>query len=139
VSKVYISRSIERGLRMGDILVFYRTASGGAAYYTSVATTLGVVQDVILRIASLDEFIRLCRKRSVFTDEDLAKHWNYSANRPFIMNFLYVHSFPRRPNRKALLEAGIMGDAPRGFSQMTDDAFNRLLDLADADKSLIVG
>jgi hypothetical protein len=138
LSKVYVSRSLERGLRMGDIIVFYRTASGGSAYYTSVATTLGVVQDVILNIKSLDDFVRLCRKRSVFTDAELAAHWNYSSNRPFIVNFLYLHSFPKKPNRKALMDAGIMGDAPRGFSQMTDTAFNDLMELAGADKNLIV-
>jgi hypothetical protein len=47
LSKVYISRSIERGLKPGDLVIFYRTADRRAAYYTSVATSLGVVQEVI--------------------------------------------------------------------------------------------
>jgi hypothetical protein len=138
LSKVYISRSIERGLRPGDVVVFYRTASGGAAYYTSVATTLGVVQEVFLEIGSLDEFILLCRKRSVFDDAELAKHWNYRSARPFVVNFLYVHSFPKRPNRKALMEAGVMQDAPRGFEELSNDQFTKILELANADTSLIV-
>ena len=34
-------------LKPGDIIVFYRTADGGPAWYTSVATTIGVVQEVM--------------------------------------------------------------------------------------------
>jgi predicted nucleic acid-binding protein len=58
ISKVYVSRSYERGLRSGDTIVFYRTSSGkGPAHYTSVATTLGVVQDVVTNIQSKTAFI----------------------------------------------------------------------------------
>ena len=76
ISKVYISRSIERNLSAGDVVVFYRTQYNGPAYYTSVTTTIGVVQNVITDIRSMEEFIQLCRKRSVFTDDELALHWN---------------------------------------------------------------
>ena len=103
ISKVYVSRSYERGLRSGDVIVFYRTGSGTApAHYTSVATTLGVVQDVITNIPSKTAFVSACRKRSVFSDEELGKHWDFTpSNRPFVVNFLYVHSFPKRPNPDA--------------------------------------
>lgn len=138
ISKVYVSRSIERGLRPGDMIVFYRTASGGSAYHTSVATTLGVVQEVIDNIKSEEDFIRLCRKRSVYTDAELSKHWNYSKSRPFVVNFLFVYSFPKRPNRKAMMDAGIMGDAPRGFVELSDDQFSTLLSLANADTRIVV-
>lgn len=139
ISKVYISRSVNRDLRSGDIIVFYRTASGGSAYYTSVATTLGVVESIHTKIGSLEEFQRLCRKRSVFTDAELAKHWNYNPrNRPFVVNFLYVYTFPKRMNRKALMEAGIMNDAPRGFEQLSDEQFDRLCKGSNADLSYLV-
>ncbi|HEY0735700.1 MAG TPA: PIN domain-containing protein, partial [Herpetosiphonaceae bacterium] len=101
ISKVYISRSIERSLKTGDIIVFYRTQSGGSAYYTSVTTTIGIVQNIVKNIANLEQFIRLCRKRSVFSDEELAEWWNRNPKyRPFIVNFLYVYSFPKRLNRR---------------------------------------
>jgi hypothetical protein len=139
ISKVYISRSIERNMRPGDIVVFYRTKSGGSAYYTSVATTIGIIQSVKLGIASLEHFLQLCRKRSVFTDKELAAHWNYNPrNRPFIVNFLYVYSLPKRPNLKTLLESNIINEAPRGFEQITDDAFQSLLEVSNANQSFIV-
>jgi predicted nucleic acid-binding protein len=140
ISKVYVSRSHERGLRSGDIIVFYRTGSGTApAHYTSVATTLGVVQDIVTNIPSKAAFIDACRKRSVFSDQELGKHWDYNPhNRPFIVNFLYVHSFPIRPNLKQLKDAHVIGSAPRGFEILTAAAFNKLLEMTNADKRLIV-
>jgi len=140
ISKVYISRSIERGLKRGDIIVFYRTKSDAApAYYTAVITTMGIVMDVITDLHSKDAFIAACRKRSVFSDEALAKQWDYKPHmRPFVVNFLYVHTFSRKPNRKQLMEAKIINDAPRGFERLTDSAFQQLLEVANADKRLVV-
>lgn len=140
ISKVYISRSIERRLNPGDVVVFYRTGSGTApAHYTSVATTIGIVQHVTNPIQSLDEFIAVCRKRSVFTDEELATYWNFNPRyRPFVVGFLYVESFATRPNLAELKAAGIITTAPRGFEPLSDAAFNKLLEIAGADQSLIV-
>ena len=137
--KVYISRSIRSDMVSGDIIVFYRTASGGAAYYTSVVTTLGVVENVIKDIRSEADFIALCRKRSVFSDDKLREHWNYRPqNRPFVVNFLFTHSFPRRPNLKSLKENDIIQEAPRGFDEISDEAFRRLIEISNANKSLII-
>lgn len=142
ISKVYISRSIERGLKAGDIMVFYRTASGGPAYFTSVATTIGVVQSVITNIQTEERFVELCRKRSVFSDDELRKHWNYNKNnRPFVVNFLYVYSLPKRMNLKALIDAGVIQSteaAPRGFEQINDDQFSSILEGSNADERLII-
>ncbi len=140
ISKVYISRSIERRLSAGDIVVFYRTkAPGGSGWYTSVATSVAVVQEVVDRIPSRDAFLAACRKRSVFSDEDLVKHWDYSpANRPFIVNFLFVYSLPHRPNLKALTEAGVLASAPRGFEPLSDQSFAKLMELANADTRFVV-
>ncbi|MBA3657293.1 MAG: hypothetical protein H0W69_08065 [Gemmatimonadaceae bacterium] len=140
ISKVYISRSIERSLKSGDLVVFYRTGSGtGPAHYTSVATTIGVVQDVQTEIPSLEQFLALCRKRSVFTDSRLAEHWNYNKrNRPFVVNFLYVYPLPKRPNLSQLKAAGVIAVAPRGFEPLSDSAFDSLLKISNADQRFII-
>ena len=49
----------------------------GPAWYTSVATTIGVVQEVIDGIPDLTAFIAACRKRSVFSDKELKAYWDY--------------------------------------------------------------
>lgn len=138
ISKVYISWSIDRNLDPGDVIVFYRT--GG--YYKSVVTTIGVVEKVIDGISNEKDFIRLCSKRSVFTNEELSKHWNqHPRNRPFIVNFLYIYSFPKPINMKRLIEIGVIrsvDDAPRGFTQISLNNLRDILRECDVDESIIV-
>ena len=138
ISKVYISRSIERKLEAGDVIVFYRT--GG--YYQGVVTTIGVVESVIDNIKSEVDFIRLCRKRSVFTDEELSNHWNYNRiTRPFIVNFLYVYSFPKRIIMKRLIEIGVISsvyDAPRGFTEISVKNLKEIMRECKSNESIAV-
>lgn len=144
ISKVYISRSINRDIQKGDVLIFYRTAQGGSAYYTSVLTTIGIVENKIEKISDEKDFILKCRKRSVFSDEELVKHWNFNPRfRPFIINFLYSVSFEKgkRINRKRLLDLGILSGEEkeiRGLKQISRDYFLMILKEAGVDESIIV-
>ncbi len=127
LSKVYICRSIERDLKSGDRIIFYRTGDPGNAIHTGVTTTVGIVESVITDIKDETTFLSLCRKRSVFSDEELKKHWNYNKNnQPFIVNFLYAFSYPKRANLKWLNENGVIPnikDMPRGFRKLTQQDF----------------
>jgi hypothetical protein len=138
IQKVYISRSFNRDLSSGDVIVFYRT--GGI--YKSVVTTLGVVDEVIDGIGGEDQFINICRKRSIFDDDELKKHWNYNTRyRPFVVNFLYLYSFPKRPNMQKLIEMGVIKDihsAPRGFEQITQEQFEKILEASETNESFII-
>jgi len=138
ILKVYVSRSINRDLRTGDIIIFYRT--GG--YHESVITTIGVVENVHTAIKDEDQFLNLCRKRSVFTDDELKQQWNYNThNRPFIVNFLYTYSFPKRINLKRLIDLGIIkdiGSAPRGFEEITDESFMKIIEETNSNENIIV-
>ena len=138
ISKVYVSRSIERNIHSGDVIVFYRT--GG--YHKSVVTTIGVAEGIIDNIPSELDFIRLCRKRSVFTDQQLANQWRFNkSNRPFIVNFLYVYSFPKRINLHRLIELGVItsiNDAPRGFRPISVKSFKDILRECKTDESIVV-
>ena len=137
ISKVYISRSIERDLVPGDIIIFYRT--GGR--YRSVVTTIGVVENIVTAIKDEKQFINLCKKRSVFSDSELLKQWNYSKSKPFIVNFLYTYSFPRRINLDKLIQLGVIKDiesAPRGFTKISKQMFYKIIREAQADESIIV-
>jgi hypothetical protein len=111
----------------------YRT--GGL--YKSVVTTVGIVENVTLNIRDAAHFISLCRKRSVFDDQELMKWWDYKKhNRPFIVEFLYAYSFTKRPNMKELIDHGIIRDvssAPQGFEPLTKEQFRTILRLAQAD------
>lgn len=49
ISKTYISRSREKGLNAGDLIIFYR--SGGL--YKSVISTIGIVENIITKITTV--------------------------------------------------------------------------------------
>lgn len=139
IKKIYISRSYYKDLNSGDIILFYRT--GG--YYEGVISTIGVIENVIKNIKSKEEFIRLCRKRSVFSDAELEKYWDYKPNNKlFIVNFLYTYTFPMpKVNLKRLIEIGVINsvkDAPRGFVEIKNDIFQKFLKEARANESYIV-
>ena len=124
----------------GDIIVFYRTAQPGtAAHHTAVATTLGIIERVIDGIKDFNEFVRLCRMRSVFTDDELRNYWDYNpSSRPFVVNFLYTYSLPKRPNLADLKDNNIIREAPRGFEPISDSAFLKLLEISNAEQRLII-
>lgn len=138
IRKVFISRSWNRNLESGDNIVFYRT--GG--YYRGVISTIGVVENVLDNIKDEKSFIEFCRKRSVFTDVQLHDQWNYKpSSRPFIVNFLYTYSFPKRLNFKKLIEMGIIKDiysAPRGFDLISPAQFELILKETNTDESFVV-
>lgn len=138
ISKVYISRSHFRELRSGDVILFYRT--GG--YYRGVVTTVGIVESVVTDISDSIHFVRLCRKRSVFSDQELLGDWErWPNNRPFVVNFLYVYSFSKRLNLQRLIEIGVVqnvSSVPRGFEPLSKEKFGRILLETETDESIIV-
>ncbi|MCD2421249.1 hypothetical protein LQ567_00640 [Niabella pedocola] len=138
ISKVYVSRAILPHPKTGDLLVFYRT--GG--YYKSVVSTIGLVQEVIYNIETESNFIKQCRKGSVFPETELKAMWNYNKNsRPFVVRFLYVYSFPHRINMQRLIELEVLqgvDDAPRGFKSITRDQFELILKDTKSNESFIV-
>jgi hypothetical protein len=77
----------------------------------------------------------------VFTDEELSKHWNYRRSRPFIVNFLYVYSFPKRIDLRRLIEIGVIpgiDSAPRGFTQISVKNLKDILREYQVDESTVV-
>lgn len=142
ISKVYISRSYTRNLMPGDLIVFYRTAAGGHAFYESVVTTIGIVENIVTKIETAENFISLCRARSVFSDTELLEFWDYNKkNRPFVVNFLYTYSFPKRINLKRLIEIGVIQNvhsAPRGFELLSPRSFESILTETNTDERIIV-
>ena len=145
ISKIYISRSIQRDIFCGDILIFYRTApSGKPAYYNSVITTIAIVEEKIDEIKNEEDFLVKARKRSVFTDEYLKEFWNYNPKyRPFLIRFMSVYSFEigSRLNRKQLLDMNIISGEEnelRGLKEISREQFCVILKEARVNDSFIV-
>lgn len=145
ISKIYISRSIQRDIVCGDILIFYRTAPlGKPAYYNSVITTIAIVEEKIDKIKSEEDFLVKARKRSIFTDKYLKEFWNYNPKcRPFLIRFMSVYSFEigSRLNRKQLLDMNIISGKEnelRGLKEISREQFCVILKEARVNDSFIV-
>lgn len=145
LSKVYISRSIQRDIKKGDVIIFYRTKpSGKIAFYNSVITTIAIVEEITDDIKTETSFVEKSRKRSIFTDDYLKEFWNYKPNyRPFLIKFLSVYSFSlgKRLNRKRLLELGILDGGEnelRGLKKITYEQFTTIIQETDTNERFIV-
>jgi hypothetical protein len=145
INKIYISRSVQRDIKRGDILIFYRTApQDKSAYHHSVITTIGIVEEKIDNISNEQDFILKARKRSIFTDGYLKEFWNYNPKfRPFLIRFLSTYSFQlgNRLNRRQLLDLGIISGAEnelRGLKQITKEQFLIILKEAKVNESFII-
>lgn len=129
ISKIYVSHSSNRTLKPGDILVFYR--SGGI--YEGVATTIGIVENVVPDIKSAEELIKLCHKRTVLTETELKQYWaRYPNYKPFVINFLYAFSFVKRITLKEMLDRSILPrmDSVKTITQISRESFTQLITLS---------
>ena len=86
--------------------------------------------------------MKYCLKGSVFPEKELRKKWNYNPyRRPFVVNFLYIYSFPKRINMKRLIVLKIfkgVNDAPRGFKKITKEQFETILKETNSEGSFII-
>jgi predicted nucleic acid-binding protein len=142
IRKVYISHSFERNINTGDIIVFYRTGTTpGRKIYEGVVTTIGIVESINNNIKSENDLIKACYLRSVLPKEKLIEFWNrFPKLKPFVVNFLYAYSFPKRPILKDLIELGVIegpDKLPRGFGKISWDNLLAIIKKSGTDESII--
>jgi len=130
LQKVYISWSYDNGVKPGDLILFYRTgAEGTVKKYTSVVTTVAIVDEIISTIDSEEEVLKLCQNRSVFSSKELKGFW---ANHRFnlkIMKFIFVKSLTKRLTLSYLWEHDIVSPpgGPRSFMRLTNEQFDEIM------------
>ncbi|MEC5407308.1 N-acetyltransferase [Paraburkholderia sp. MPAMCS5] len=133
IHKIYLAAmgGIEQ-LTRGDTLLIYRTADGGPAYYTSVATSLCVVEELtnVNNFATVERFLAYCAPYSIFSESELRSFYQ-SRRYPWVIRFTYNLAFHRRPNRKALVEqVGINPSIYWGFFQISTPQLKQILQLS---------
>jgi GNAT superfamily N-acetyltransferase len=133
IHKIYLTAmSGVSALKRGDILLIYRTQSNGSAYYTSVITSVCVVEEVthIDRFHSVEEFKNYCRPYSVFTDSELARFF-LKRSYPWAIRFTYNLALSKRINRKSLIEnVGLSPSLYWGFFQISSGEFKQIVKLS---------
>lgn len=134
IHKIYLTNmNGVSNLKRGDTLFIYRTQEGGSAYYTSVVTSICVVEELIhmSKFASEVDFKNYCRPYSVFDDNELSDF--YVNNRyPWIIRFTYNMALSKRLNRKILIEeVGLVANQYWGFFQISTENFKQIVKLSN--------
>lgn len=143
IHKIYLSGVSSTGsLNRGDVLVMYRTSDHkGPAKYRSVATSIGVVEEVrtIKSFQSEASFISYVRPYSVFTTEELRLRYA-TKKRQVIIKFTYNIALPKRLIRDRLLnEVGLPGGGRRwDFMKITDAQLKKIIELGQVNENYIV-
>jgi len=135
LQKVYISWSRERAINSGDLVLFYRTGVDGNKGYTSVITTLCIVDEVCYDFTSKEQFLCQCQNRSVFSSTELEEFWSKHQTRLMVLKFIFVKSLNKRPILKFLWDNNIVsgGSGPRPFTRITDNQFEMIVNHSQTD------
>lgn len=143
IHKIYLSGVAATGkLKRGDLLVIYRTTDKpGRAYFRSVATSVGVVEEV-RRIASFSserEFIKYVKPYSVFDSKEL-KTYYATKKRRNIIKFTYNIALSKRLIRKRLLEeVGLPGGGRRwDFMRLSREQFDQIISLGQVNENYLI-
>ena len=144
IRKIYISSTFEfNKIHKWDIILIYMAAW---SRYLSVITSVCVVEDVIYNISSLDELIQYCKKRSLFTDNELKERREYKPRPTFkpeknlmLTKLSYNIALPTpKVNLDKLLQLWILKAPPRSFTEISREQFDLFIKESRLNESYIV-
>ncbi|WP_202880432.1 hypothetical protein [Mannheimia pernigra] len=128
-------------LKAGDTLVIYRTATAGSsAEYSSVATSICVVEEVrnINDFKTLEDFLKYTHSYSIFSKQELIDFFK-SKKYPVIIRFTYNIALNKRIIRKSLIEdIGIIRNQYWGFIKLTEQQYRDILSRGDVSENLAI-
>lgn len=125
IRKVYLCRAQINKLNPGSVIVFYRSKSKGYIASQSV-TSVGVVE-AVTSATSLEELIRLTAKRSVYSQERLAKFGASEKSPVKVIDFLLIGHFDPPLALSDLKESGVFnGSPPQSICKLSADRFEPL-------------
>ncbi|AZF29693.1 hypothetical protein C4J89_0185 [Pseudomonas sp. R4-35-07] len=142
IHKVFISGIVRtKVMKAGDLVLIYRTSDGkGKAYYRSVASSIGVVEEVrqIKSFSSEAQFIKYTKPYSIFT---LAQLKDYFTNKKksYIIKFTYNAALKKRIIRKRLMEECMISTRTRwDFMSLTEAQIRWVAAAGEINESLII-
>ncbi|MBP5403406.1 MAG: hypothetical protein J6Y36_09640 [Treponema sp.] len=140
LQKIYISWCGERNINPGDFVLFYRMGEEGSnKKYTSVLTSLCIIDSVKYNFRNKDEFLNLCNNRSVFSKSELDSFWTYHSFKLLVVKFIFVKSLEKRLTLDYLQQTEIIEPlkGPRPFTRLTDVQFDQILHDSKTDINFI--
>lgn len=141
IEKIYLSGAPFQGYCNGDILVIYRTKDHNKlAKYSSTATSICIIKEVknINEFNDFHSFYEYCKKGSIFTIQEFKKFWK-EKKYPSIIKMTYNIAFNKRIIRQRLIdEVGLSGDDRWVLVDLTDNEFEKIIELGEVNENFIV-
>jgi hypothetical protein len=140
IHKIYVTSMPVYRANPGDILIMYRTRTDGqSAEYTSVATSVCVVEEVRSQteFADFEDFYSYATTYSIFDKSDL-RYW-YDRGNCYTIKMTYNAALSKRLIRKKLIEdIGLDRGARWSFIKLTDQQFFSILEEGGVSESIII-
>ncbi len=133
LQKVYITWGMKDYVKVGDIVLFYRMGESNPKKYSSVLTTVGVIDQIIRDFNSKEEYLSYCQNRSVFTKKELEMFWDKHKYNLCVLKFIYIQSLTKRLTLEYLWKSDIIvpPNGPRPFTRISDEQFKQILQDSD--------
>lgn len=137
IEKYYISNAFNiNGARRGDIMLIYRMAPEYEyKKYKSCVTGQVIIED-ITEVKTAEECIKMCKGRSVFTDDEIREKF-ISRGYVLVLHLLMLDSFPKKvPLNRIREELGNIApnSGPRQFDKINKDAYNNIVSFGEGRK-----
>lgn len=129
LQKVYVTWAMKSDVKEGDIVLFYRTGEEGRKGYTSVLTTIAVIDEFVTDFTSKKQFMDYCENRSVFSKDELNDFWEKHRYNLCVVKFIYIKSLKSRLNLKYLWNNNIITfpNGPRPFVRIDDKQYESII------------
>lgn len=129
LQKVYVTWGMKSDVGVGDIVLFYRTGESGRKAYTSVLTTVAVIDEFVTNFKNKNQFMDYCENRSVFTKAELNDFWERHRNNICVVKFIYIKSLQSKLNLKYLWDNNIVvpPNGPRPFFKISDEQYKGII------------
>ncbi|UST64020.1 N-acetyltransferase [Pseudomonas moraviensis] len=142
IHKVFISGIARtKVMQPGDLILIYRTSDGkGKAYYRSVASSIGVIEEVrqIKSFSSETEFMKYAKPYSIFTKAELKDYFT-NKKKSYIIKFTYNAALKKRIIRKRLMEECMISTRTRwDFMSLTEAQIKWVAAAGEINESLII-
>lgn len=124
IKKAYLCYSKIRGMKEGDILLFYRS------WDIKGITSLGIVERVYENVTDPDEIISYVGKRSVYSRQEIE---NIAKKPTKIILFWWVMHFKEPLRYNQLLNSGILKGPPRTITKISHNQYLKIKEVAKLD------
>lgn len=121
IEKIYLSGAFNIEAKPGDLALIYRMGDRYPKHYSSVITGIAITEDII-QTKTVEECIRICNNRSIFSTEDIREQFK---RRRTVIKLLDYLPFKNKITLDKLRQYNIISQnsGPRQFEMLSKENF----------------